>query len=165
MDEMTNLVKAHQGKGALLDANLLLVYLIGMYDPERLEKFDRTGAFAVDDFYLLSQLVHFLGRIVTTPNILTEVNSFSNKLYGAVRTAYYAEFARRILLMEEHYITSAQVSSSASFDRLGLTDLVIETLARDRYLVLTEDLKLTHHLHGLGIAAINFNHVRGLSWH
>jgi rRNA-processing protein FCF1 len=165
MDEMTNLVKAHKNKGVLLDANLLLVYLIGMFDPERLNKFKRTAAFAVDDFYLLSQLVHFLGRIVTTPNILTEVNSFSNKLSGAVKKAYYAEFARRIVLMEEHYIASEQVSSSASFERLGLTDLVIETLARDRYLVLTEDLKLTHHLHSLGIAAINFNHVRDLNWH
>ena len=65
--------------------------------------------------------------------------------------------------MDEYYIASGQVSSMATFARLGLTDLGIETLARDRYLVLTDDLRLTHHLHNLGIEAINFNHVRSIS--
>ena len=164
MDEITELVKAHKDRGVLLDTNLLLVYLVEMFDPGRLTKFKRTVAFTADDFYLLTQLLHFLGRIVTTPNILTEVNSFSNQLPEAVKKDYYAEFARRILLVDEHYIASEQVSSLASFARLGLTDLGIEKLSRNRYLVLTDDLKLTHHLHSLGIGAINFNHVRYLSW-
>lgn len=164
MDEMTELVKAHKDRGVLLDTNLLLVYLVGMFDPGRLTKFKRTAAFTPEDFYLLAQLLRFLGRIVTTPNILTEVNSFSNQLPEALKKAYYAKFARQIVLMDEHYVGSELVSSLASFARLGLTDLGIETLARDRYLVLTDDLKLTYHLHALGIGAINFNHVRDPSW-
>lgn len=164
MDEMMELVKAHKDKGVLLDANLLLVYIVGMFDPNRLSRFKRTAPFTADDFYLLTQLIHFLGRIVTTPNILTEVNSFSNQLPEAVKKAYYGEFARRILLMDEHYVASEHVSPLDSFARLGLTDLGIEKLARDRYLVLTDDFRLTHHLHTLGIEAINFNHVRDLNW-
>jgi hypothetical protein len=160
--EMTELVKAHQGRGVLLDTNLLLVYLIGMFDPDRLTKFKRTSAFTVDDFYLLSQLLHFLGRIITTPNILTEVNSFSNQLPEAVKKDYYTKFATRILVMDEHYVASDQVSSLTSFARFGLTDLGIAKLPQNRHLVLTDDLKLTHYLHSLGIEAINFNHVRDI---
>ena len=163
MDEITELVKSHKGRGVLVDTNLLLVYLVGMLDPGRLTKFKRTAAFTADDFYLLARLLRFLGKIVTTPNILTEVNSLSNQLPEAVKKGYYAAFARRILLMDEHYIASEQVTSLDSFARLGLTDLGIAELARHSYLVLTDDFRLTHHLHSLGVEAINFNHVRDLS--
>jgi len=162
MDEIAELVKAHKNRGVLVDTNLLLVYLVGMLDPGRLSRFKTTAAFTADDFYLLAQLLHFLGSIVTTPNILTEVNSFSSQLPEAVKKVYYAGFAKRILLMQEHYIVSKQVSSLDSFARLGLTDLGIAELARNKYLVLTDDSKLTYYLHSLGIAAINFNHVRNI---
>jgi rRNA-processing protein FCF1 len=162
MDEITELVKAHKNRGVLLDTNLLIVYPVGMFDLGRLTKFKRTAAFTTDDFYLLTQLLGFLGKIITTPNILTEVNSFSNQLPDAVKKDYYANFATRILVMEEHYVASDQVSSSPSFARFGLTDLVIARLAQNSHLVLTDDLRLTHHLHSLGIKVINFNHVRDI---
>lgn len=164
MEEVARLLSKYKNKGALIDSNLLLVYCVGAYDPDRIARFKRTAAFTVDDFNLLAQLVAFFDRVVTTPNILTEVNGLSNQLSEDIKSTYYPEFARQISVLEEHYLVSAHVSSLASFGRLGLTDLGIGELVRDKYLVLSDDLKLVVHLQNTGVDAINFNHIRKFGW-
>jgi hypothetical protein len=164
MDHIETLLSKYKNKGVLIDSNLLLVYCVGAHDRNRIERFKRTAAFTVDDFDLLAQLVGFFDRVVTTPNILTEVNSLSNQLAEDIKSTYYPEFARHIGVLEEHYLVSANVSSLASFGRLGLTDLGIAELVRDKYLVLTDDLKLMVYLESIDVDAINFNHIRVLGW-
>ena len=164
MEELARLVSKYKNKGALIDSNLLLVYCVGVYDLDRIARFKRTAAFTTEDFELLAQFFSFFKKIVTTPNILTEVNSFSNQLSEEIKAAYYPELARQITLLEEHYLPSAEVSALASFHRLGLTDLGIAKLVRDRYLVLSDDLRLVIHLQRIGVDAINFNHIRSFSW-
>jgi len=112
----------------------------------------------------LAQFFAFFEKVVTTPNILTEVNSLSNQLSADLKTAYYVKFAKQISLLEEHYVVSSEVSALPAFDRLGLTDLGIAELVRDKYLVLSDDLKLIVYLQGIGVDAINFNHIRAFGW-
>jgi hypothetical protein len=101
MDEIKELLLQFKAKGGLVDSNLLLVYFVGMYDPSRVTKFKRTTAFSTDDWYLLARVLRFFRKIVTTPNILTEVNSLSNQLPEEIKSSYYPEFAKQISLMEE----------------------------------------------------------------
>lgn len=164
MEQFAHLLSKYKNKGALIDSNLLLVYCVGVYDPARIARFKRTAAFTTEDFELLTKFFAFFKKIVTTPNILTEVNSFSNQLSGDIKATYYPEFAKQITLLEEHYLPSADISALASFDRLGLTDLGISKLVRDKYLVLSDDLRLVIHLQNDGVDAINFNHIRTFGW-
>jgi len=164
MEHIAQLLSKYKSKGVLIDSNLLLVYCVGAYDPDRLARFKRTATFTTDDFELLTQFFRFFEKVVTTPNILTEVNSLSNQLSEDLKAAYYPEFAKQISVLEERYVPSAEVSALASFDRLGLTDLGIAELVRDKYLVLSDDLKLITHLQSIGVDAINFNHIRDFGW-
>ena len=164
MDYFTELLFRYKNKGILIDTNLLLVYFVGSYDPTRIQKFKRTQAFTVEDFYTLSAVVAFFDKVVTTPNILTEVNSLSNQLPEDIRSLYYSEIFRHIADLEEQYITSIRISSLEHFKKFGLTDSGIIDLVRDKYLVLTDDLKLASYLQNVGIDAINFNNIRILNW-
>ena len=164
MEEIEKLLLGYRTKGILVDSKLLLVYLVGMHDPNRVPLFKRTASFSTDDFYLLVRLISFFQTIVTTPNILTEVNSFSNQLTEPGRSNYYSEFAKQISLLDENYLDSAHISSLGSFQRFGLTDSGIAELALGKYLVLSDDLKLVTHLQSIGVDAINFNHIRALGW-
>jgi hypothetical protein len=150
MDEIERLILGYRTKGILVDSNLLLVYCVGMYDPERIQRFKRTAAFSIDDFYLLARLIQFFQKVVTTPNILTEVNSFSSQLSEPGRSHYYAEFSKQISSLDEHYLDSAQISNLGLFQRFGLTDAGIAQLASGKYLVLSDDLKLVTHLQAWG---------------
>jgi rRNA-processing protein FCF1 len=164
MEYINELVARYQNKGLLIDTNLLLLYFIGAYDPDRIPKFKRTMAFTVDEFRLLASFLDVFDKLVTTPNVLTEVSNLSGQLAENLRAPFYSDFSNRIPLLEEHYVTSVSVSSSVHFNRFGLTDSGIVQLVRDNYLVLTDDLKLVGYLQNLGIDVVNFNHIRPLAW-
>ncbi len=164
MDHVEKLLRAYRTKGVLVDSNLLLVYFVGIHDPARIPSFKRTAAFSTDDFFLLVRLIRFFRKVVTTPNILTEVNSLSNQLAEPSKSKHYVEFSKQIALLDEYYLSSAQVSSLTSFKRFGLTDSGIAELALGKYLVLSDDLKLVIYLQNVGVDAVNFNHIRNLAW-
>jgi uncharacterized protein YaiI (UPF0178 family) len=102
--------------------------------------------------------------VVTTPNILTEVNSLSNQLPEEIKSAYYSKIATQITNLEEHYLASNKVCTLEHFKKFGLTDSGIIDSVKDKYLVLTDDFKLASYLQNVGIDAINFNHIRTSNW-
>lgn len=164
MQHLERLLNIYRNKGVLIDTNLLLLYFVGMYDPDRISKFKRTIAFTVEDFEILLWFFNFFQKVVTTPNILTEVNSLSNQLPDDLKPSYYPEFAIRITSLEEHYTESVKLSSQAHFNKFGLTDSGIIDLVQGKYLVLTDDFKLSNYLQTNNIDVINFNHIRTLNW-
>ncbi|MGL4498029.1 MAG: hypothetical protein ACRCU2_03115 [Planktothrix sp.] len=67
-------------------------------------------------------------------------------------------------LLDKFYIASATIGKANNFTQFGLTDCGIMEVARDKYLVLTDDLKLANYLAATGIDALNFNHFRPSMW-
>jgi hypothetical protein len=164
MEFVIDMIGRYKSKGLLVDANLLLLYFVGLYDQERIPRFKRTLTFTIDEFVLLAAILDSFDKVITTPNILTEVSNLSSQLPTKLRTDFYGDFAARIPVFEEHYTASGTISASTHFSKFGLTDSGIVDMVKDKYLVLTDDLKLFGYLQNLGIDAINFNHIRSLAW-
>lgn len=158
------LIAKYRTKGLLIDSNLLLVYLVGMLDPDRIPKFKKTMAFTVDEFRLLARFFDVFKKVVTTPNILTEVSNLSGQLPENLCVAFRGGLGDRIPNLEEHYTSSASLATSAHFNKFGLTDSGIVELVKGNYLVLTDDLSLYGLLLNRGVDAINFNHIRSQAW-
>lgn len=147
----------------LVDTNLLLLYFVGLYNPSLIPQFKRTRIFTVNDFDVLQNFIALFSKVVTTPNILTEVSNLSNQLAENHHADYYAVFASRLIVLEEQYVASADVCALNHFKKFGLTDSGIVYLVKDKYLVLTDDFRLSGFLQSTGIDTINFNHIRDLS--
>ncbi|MGI9104680.1 MAG: PIN domain-containing protein [Pyrinomonadaceae bacterium] len=164
MQQLDHLLTRYKSKGVLIDTNLLLLYFVGMYDPQRIPRFKRTMIFATEDFFTLLGFFNYFSKIVTTPNILTEVNSLTNQLPDKIKIAFYPKFADHLAVLDEHYMESSKISSTPHFLKLGLTDSGILNLAQGQYLVLTDDFRLAGQLEKQGIDVINFNHIRTMNW-
>ena len=163
-DYFLNLLNSYQAKGALVDANLLLVYFVGSYDLTQITKFKRTRAYTEEDFHSLASIITFFSKVVTTPNVLTEVNSLSNQLPEAIKPSYYSEFAKCVDTLEEHFIDSRQITRSTHFAKFGLTDSGIVELVKGKYLVITDDLRFASYCQNTGVDVINFNNIRSMNW-
>jgi hypothetical protein len=161
IDFLARVVERYRLRGVLLDTNILLLYLVGSFDQKRIARFKRTLAYSAEDYGLLLALLMRFRRIVTTPHILSEVNSLAGQFGEPARAGLFELFARIIGdLLAEEYVASAAAAGIAQFPRLGLTDSGILCLVKDKYLVLTDDLKLCGHLEKAGIDVLNFNHLR-----
>lgn len=160
MDYVKNLLSRYRDKGILIDTNLLLLYFVGKFSPSQISKFKRTAKFTPDDFRVLLAVFNRFRRVVTTPNILTEVSNLSNQLGGNLKQAFYTEFAKQALLFDERYTSSANICSQDHFIKFGLTDSGIIETAANQYLILTDDFKLANFLENKKSDVINFNHIR-----
>ena len=78
---MEALVAKYRRKGVLIDANLLLGYLVGSIHPRHLANCRATTRyFGEADFPLLNRFLIQFDRIITTPHVLTEVSNLGGRL-------------------------------------------------------------------------------------
>jgi hypothetical protein len=161
MNETEEFLRKHRGKGAFLDANLLLVYAVGRYDRSLLGSFHHTKPF-VDDFEWIERLVlRWFTKIHTTPNILTEVSNLGGKL----GRPFFDEFKAVIAPLLETHCPSVDGTNDKKFREVGLTDSIILAVASTNpSVVLTADFDLYSILRARQIDAININYLRQVHW-
>jgi len=157
------LIEKHRRNGLLIDANLLLLLVVGKTSEARIAKFKRTQQYTVEHFRLLRDLVDRFQPVVTTPHVLTEVSNLA-ALQEPELSALRTEFHVIVQDARELYDETAELVQDPAFRKLGLTDAAIRKVAERPLLVLTDDLPLYHYLRGAGLDAINFNHIRMHTW-
>jgi len=161
-ENMVDLVREYAPKGVLVDTNILLLFLLGRVDRERIGQFKRTAQFTPLDFDMLAQVLLKFQQVVTTPNVLTEVSNLGGQLTGRVRSEFMDVFASSIGSFVEQFVYSAAAAATNVFKKIGLTDACIGAACKDKYLVLTDDFALAQILAAEGIDVINFNHLRNI---
>jgi len=157
-------IRGYRNPGVLVDSNLLLLVFLGGYDRRQIGTNKRLAVFTSEDFQLLTIFLRQFSRIVTTPNILTEVSNLSSAIPDTKKAAYFTWFASRLAVLQEEYVPSIAALGNR-WARFGLTDAGIAEIAKSRYLVLTDDFRLSQVLPSEGIDAVNFNHLREMYWH
>ena len=163
-DYISQLIEGYKRRGILIDTNILLLWCVGTVNRQRISKFNRTEKFLPEDYDTLLRVLAYFSKIVTTPQILTEVNSLVNQLGEPERSQCLQVLAEQMTLLDEFYIASATIGKATNFTKFGLTDCGIVELSRDKFLVLTDDFKLANYLAVTEIDALNFNHVRPYGW-
>ena len=159
---LDSLFARYSQKGILVDTNILLLLFVGSVNRKRISLFKRTQQFRSEDYDLLTAILSKFVAVVTTPNILTEVNSFINQLGEPEKSQCWQLLAKTLEGdgLSEFYVESRQITQESNFSKYGLTDSGIINLARNQYLVLTDDFKLANYLEKSEIDVINFNNLR-----
>lgn len=162
-------MERYKSRGVLVDTSLLLVLYVGIYDPDQVERFNRTRriggsseVFTRRDFEYILSFVDQFERVTTTPHILTEVSNFLGQLKGDASDGSRTAFARHVAssATQEYSPDSELLTGKPEFIPLGLTDTSIIEVAAEPYLVFTTDYKLHGILTSKGIPAFNYNHCR-----
>jgi hypothetical protein len=159
-----DLLRKYKRRGLVIDSNILLLYFVGECDPRLISTFKRTKEFTAEDFVLLQRLFNWFNKVVTTPNILTEVSSLANQLSTDDARRWRTSFQSRVSTLAERYLRSNKITASSQFVSCGLADASLVEVSRGRLLPLTDDLRLYVALQSEGIDAINFNHIREFNW-
>jgi hypothetical protein len=125
-----DVVSKYRQKGILIDANLLLGYLIGQINPSLLARCRATTRyFGPDGFPLLDRFLRQFTRCVTTPHILTEVSNLAGRLPESFYPDFRALFRSVIGRLFEESKPSRTISGENDFIRFGLTDTAISLVA------------------------------------
>ncbi|MDX2268603.1 MAG: hypothetical protein NW208_10890 [Bryobacter sp.] len=148
------------GNAILLDANLLVLLLVGRIDARQIGTFKRTQAYDEKAFQLLNTLLSSFRQIVTTSHILTEASNLLD-FQGKLRAVARDELAAFTQASLEVLQPSSEVVQQRTCTDLGLTDAAIRLASEGRDLVvLSDDLPLHLALERDGFQSFNFSYIR-----
>jgi hypothetical protein len=146
-------------KAAVLDTNLVLLYLAVQVDANLLSTYKRLTMFVQNDIDLLLRLLGNFKISCTTSSVLTEVSNLLQHAPAHRRLQLMEKLAEYATSKPEQHIPSADLVKLDIFFQLGFTDATLSRLA-ERYTVITTDFHLAGRIQAAGCYAINFNHFR-----
>jgi rRNA-processing protein FCF1 len=155
------IINKFKDRGIIVDTNLMLLLIIGIYSPYRIETFKRTNRYTRDDFDILGRLLTPFKHRITTPFILTEVDNLSRQLPEREHDAIANIMVQVCTKLFEIRVPSLEVMKLKHYPKIGLTDSLL-LLSAEEYVVLTDDFTLSNRIQSLNLPVINMNHLRRL---
>ena len=125
----------------IIDANLLLVLVVGLNDPRLLGRKKHVAEYCKEDFDVLCGVLNDFDRLLVTPNIITEC---SNLICGK----------------DGHGANSSEATILAELLDEGVGDCSLLHLVDAQHAVVTADGALARAAQSINHASVNFNHVR-----
>ena len=149
--------------GFFIDANLLLLLVVGSVGRDLIHRHRRLRSFAVEDYDRLLDLIRGVDRVFVTPNTLTETSNLLAQHKDPERSRFFHRLRSIIENSEEIVVTSAVAAANSEFVRLGLTDAaLLEAITPETPLV-TVDFNLFLAALAKGPnTAVNFTHLQRL---
>lgn len=142
-----------------LDANLLVLLIVGLTDERYVAKHRRLQAFSVDDYKLLRATIARFDEMIVTPNALTEASNLLRYIEEPARSNIGTRFRAFIEITREVFITSKDASAREEFIRLGVSDSALLEIASKDICVLSTDVELWLAALRSGYNAANFTHA------
>ena len=128
--------------GYFLDANLLVLLVVGSESRDLISKHRRLKHYSAEDYDILYELLRDADELFVTPNTLTEASNLVSQHREPERSLLMRRLQYLIYGSKEVLVTSADASSNEKFEQLGLTDAaLLEAITTDTPL-LTVDFDL-----------------------
>lgn len=148
----------------LLDANLLVLLVVGSVDRRLIAQHKRLGAYEVRDYLLLLEALSRYDGISSTPNLLTEASNLLRQSAEPHRGRLADALRLLVDEADEIFVQSRVACMNKSYRRLGLADAGILEIFQRGCDVLTADFDLYDVLARAGSRVVNFNHLRATAF-
>jgi len=143
-------------RDVIIDTNVFVLYLAGRINTNQIYRYCRNALYTEDDYHFLVNLLGNFDRIITCPNVLTEIDNLLNRITGDDKYTYLL-LAKEIYTQSiEKYIATDTVSKEWYFSELGLTDSVLLMMASDSDLLISADSALCDYAKSMGIETFDF---------
>lgn len=144
----------------VLDANLIVLLVVGLTDPNEIGRHKRLSGYDVRDFEILKSVLLGASRIIFTPNALTEASNLLGHGDDLRRKRFASTLAAIVEKEHEEWMPARQAVERRELLRLGLTDAVLLSLASSGGSLLTADLPLYLAAAAAGCDTVNFDDLR-----
>lgn len=142
-----------RNKTVCIDANVLMLFIVGSVDPILIKKYARTHRWDADAFYTLIAMTDGATLQLLQP-ILVEACDMLEGIPGC-----YEVLKQLVDNLRERHFMSRRLVNSNVYMKVGLADSSIIELARTGTTIITIDGPLTGLLRNAGYTVFNFNEI------
>lgn len=147
-------------KPVLVDTNLAILLTVGLAGKELIARHKNLRVYDERDFGILVAVLAEASEILFTPHTLTETSNLMRQIGEPVRATLSRSLANLIGATQERFVTGVTATRRSEYERLGLTDSALLSLAETGAVLLTDDLHLYLAAASAGYGAVNFSHLR-----
>ena len=144
----------------LIDTNLLLLLIVGLYNKDLISVHKRTKEFIPKDFDLLVKYINGYKILWVTSHCLAEVSNLIRQTNEKQAKELMAYFSCFISKAKETHIPKEIIFKNGTSARLGVADTGLIIKSKRVTCVLTVDFDLYKEISNRGYKVINFNHLR-----
>jgi hypothetical protein len=155
-------------QGIIVDTNILILFLIGSYDPSFIESCDvlnnNNKTYTIKDFELLKKIFKYFKKVVITPQIIAELSNLSitKGVHGDKLLPYLKTVIKFLQDAEEHHqkLDCLFGMELSVISRYGFTDMTIFELSKQTKMpILTDELPFYTYSYGK-VPIIKFEHIK-----
>ena len=149
----------------LVDANILLLLVVGSTDRSRIGSMSRTKQYSADDYDIARSIVERFRSTVTTPHVLSQTSDLlrSSGAYGELEQALSRKLQAVFIVTQEHFVPARVLARPKEFHHIGLADASVLEAARRGCTIFTDDLPLHNVVLANGGKSLNFTELRFLN--
>jgi hypothetical protein len=148
-------------RSVLLDTNLLLLLVVGLYDRDFISKHKRTTSFLPEDFDLLVECIDRYEVLWVTSHCLAEASNLLRQTTEVHAEGLMECFSSLVADARESRIPKEVIFKNRVFPRMGVADTGLAVKSKRVSCVFTVDFDLYREIANRGHAVVNFNHLRG----
>lgn len=135
----------------LIDTNSLVVLIIGLIDPQLIQRHRRTSIYEEQDFNNLVSFIGDINKLIVIPNVWTEADNLLNNFNRGHKESYIEQITNIIKLTSEKFLASKIATQSDGFFELGLTDSLLLEYAKECDVLITSDSQLSDYAIAYGV--------------
>lgn len=148
-------------KRIAVDANLLLLLIVGRTAPKWIGQHQRLKTYTAQDYKMLVEVIANARSLLVIPHCIAEAsNLLPQGLTEPLRASMFQSLKAMIDGSEEEYVASSRAAAEVSYTRLGITDAAWLVALNDRTTLLTDDNELYIAASSRGSNVVNFSHLR-----
>jgi predicted nucleic acid-binding protein len=154
-------MKMHSKLSLLLDANLLVLLIVGRTDTALIARHKNLERFVAEDFEMLELILAEAAEVIVTPHCLAEASNLAGQIGDPNKTAIFETFRDLIAGWDEIGIGMHAAARNKSFVSFGMADAaLLEIGTAGSRTFLTADVKLHAAMLFAGHESVNFNEYR-----
>jgi len=143
-------------RDVIIDSNIFILFLAGQINENKIKNYTRNSFYTKEDYYFLLTILSHYDRIITSPNIFTEVDNILNRITGEDKYKYLVLIKTIYKDTIEKYIKTETVSQNWFFDFLGVTDSSVLMMAKECELLISGDSSLCDYAKSMNIKTFDF---------
>lgn len=150
IEEISRYRLSHSEAYLIIDTNVLLLFLIGVFDPDYLKNcplmMENGKNYCKEHFVLMEKILKiFTYKITITPHILAEINMLSRKRIKP-ETRMKSLFSKIIQQLEscrEEQVEMKIILKNGGVLKFGFADIsLVEVASKNKWIILTDEFEL-----------------------
>lgn len=133
-------------EGLIIDTNLLILFLIGKFEINFIDKCKLTcNNYSKNDYELLCEIIKLFKKVIITPHVIAEISNLSRK--GITDEKLINYFKNFIEFLKTPSLEERNISLESFFgikinyiSSFGFTDMAIHELSKNnKFAIITDD--------------------------